>query len=104
MELQPLCAKIVRIAPSAPPVDVPVLVHEQVVRIAPPVSLPDYAATRGPDPPPAPTGEVSGPRCGAPKPNGRTCISTMYRDQGGGRRRCRGCGTVAVPAMKGAEV
>ena len=79
VELQPLCGKFVRIGPVSPPVDVPVLVHEQVVRIAPPVSLPDYAATRGQERP----DRCPAPGCGAmefkPYPDGSwRCLKSAH--------------------------
>ena len=40
----------------------------------------------------SPGREIDGPRCGYVKPNGRTCVATLYGDLGMGWGRCRGCG------------
>ena len=92
VELQPLCAKIVRIDPESPPVDAPVLVPAQTVRIAPPVSLPEYAATRPPERPP----RCPAPGCGAmefkPRPDGGwRCLKSAHDP------------AAYVPAVMGAE-
>jgi hypothetical protein len=52
-----------------------------------------------------PEGQISGPRCGVIKPNGRECVASMYRHLGGGWLRCLGCGnrTRELAAVRGAS-
>jgi hypothetical protein len=94
----------IRDSASQPPLPVDVVTLPAVLRDSDitPRSLLDYATTR---PPEAPNtgGEVSGPRCGTIKPNGRECVATLYRDLGGGRICCLGCGVQTALAMMGAE-
>jgi hypothetical protein len=110
--------------PTTPPVSV-VLKGEQLAPSKPPLPLfpPDLVGTadvcdthrrrltasershgqcywciQGPPPmTQTPGARVDGPRCGRVKPNGRECISMMYRDLGMGWRRWLGCGNRAAP-------
>jgi len=88
----------VQVGHSEQPHQRPERLNVQVVDSAPPLNLLDYAVSRDAGPP-SPGGTVSGPKCGRVKPNGRECVATLYKDLGGGRRHCLGCGTRTGPLL-----